>query len=105
LRVEASAELSKTFYISYQQNEEFQRFQENIKHCMSSPSGYVLSPHMSLLYKEFMDDKYSNLLSGEVVDLYAIQIDEICVVSTPNSFKSIEDIPKWEIQHYIKLNS
>ncbi|MCK5451783.1 MAG: hypothetical protein KAI70_08455, partial [Candidatus Omnitrophica bacterium] len=67
LAVEASAELAKTFYISFKLNLELQSFCEYINDNMSSPSKYVFSPHMSLLYKKFKDNEYFSLLNREVV--------------------------------------
>lgn len=105
ISINVSRELSKTFFISYQNNSALQSICKNIRFKMKNPSNYAVDPHMSLLYKLLKDEEYVRLADCESIKLFPIKIDEICIVHTPMPFVSPDEIADWKIIHCKKLRT
>ncbi len=103
--VRASEEFLKTVYIEFRENSVLSDLSRKIKYCLQQDSGYILRPHLSLMYKDLEIEKNWKIARGIKIKKSEMVFDEVKLASPGNSALGWRDVAKWEIWFDHKLTS
>lgn len=102
-RIDYSDEITKTLYIDFYESKSLTRIYNFIKAQLITSEDYLLSPHLSLVYKKIRHKTQERLSKEISIPMPAIHFDEVMIVSTPRYMKSPLDIVSWNIIYSQKL--
>lgn len=91
---------TKTLFIQFQSNSQLNQLFEAVRHCTGQPSGYVLNPHLSLIYSRSLTDVQKQELASTIeLRDRVICFDQISVLIASDKVETREDIESARITH------
>jgi hypothetical protein len=102
--VEFSDLFTKTLFIQFQPDAMLNQLFEAVRQYSGQPSGYVLNPHLSLIYSRSITNtqKY-DLVSKIKWRSRMVRFDQVSVLIASDKVESREDIESAEVTHTKKL--
>jgi hypothetical protein len=97
LRMMTSPVFTKTLFIEFEPGDELARMHGRLSTRVEKPSGYVLSPHLSLLYASLDDDARAGLLREISRPSAPLCFDAVCAVLVPDKIERSSDVSGWQI--------
>jgi len=86
----------KTFYIQIKNSSGLAVLQEKLITGLGSPSNYIFSPHISLIYKEGMRDKQKKKEIGILTIKPQFTAQRLILATTTNLQKNWKDLSSWK---------
>jgi hypothetical protein len=81
------------------------RIAENLSRRDAHPSGYVLNPHVSLIYKQMSEQEKQQIAATLRLPAATVFFDEISAVATPDVTQTREDVESWKVICSKKLSA
>ena len=106
LRVETilySDAFTKTLFVQFHPSPILAKISETLRNAVAVPSGYLLNPHLSLIYKQMSLETKQHLASSLHLPQSEISFDEVGAVMSSGSTQSPEDVERWDTVYRKKL--
>lgn len=94
---------TKTLYVSFKANKELERLNAMVRGKLSDYSPYIVSPHMSLLYKKNMSEADKVKEAGKIKVPDSITFNRIRLITASQPIKIEEDILDWAETYELKF--
>lgn len=103
-RIQYSGSFTKTLFIQLQSDSKLEQLFEAVRNYSGSPSGYVLNPHLSLIYSRSLTEAQKQELADEIeLRDRSIRFDQISVLTASKKVETREDIESAQIIHRKRL--
>ncbi|MBO0720921.1 MAG: hypothetical protein J2P41_08860 [Blastocatellia bacterium] len=102
--VHASQEFFKSLFIEFEECSRLSELNRKIKSALKQDSGYILKPHLSLLYKDLEIDRKWEIARTITMEKTEMIFDEIKFVSPGNKASDWRDVELWEVWFNRKLS-
>jgi 2'-5' RNA ligase len=94
---------TKTLFVEFQPDPTLSDLSNRLRHYSEEPSGYILKPHLSLLYKHSSDQERQALASEINMLWNKITCNWMKAVSTSSDIQSKEDIAQWRDLYSVEV--
>ena len=98
-----SVEYFKSVFVEFEESPLLRGIHDRLKRGLGGDSGYLLAPHLSLLYSDKPLAEKAVLARRIVLDRQDILFDRVKVVVPQNSLEVWRDIGGWRTQFSMKL--
>jgi len=98
-----SGEYFKSVFIEFEENPLLRGIHDRLKRGLGEDSGYVLAPHLSLLYSDKPLTEKAVLARRIVLDRQDMLFDRVKVVAPQNPLDGWRDIGGWRTLFSMKL--
>jgi hypothetical protein len=96
-RILYTEEFTKTVFVQMFPSMILSHMAEKIRQCCSRPSGYVLNPHLSLIYKRMSEKEKQRIAAAVRLVTCTVFFDEVSAIATSDTTQSREDVESWEV--------
>lgn len=90
-------EFTKTVFVQMFPSMILSNMAEMIRRRCSRPSGYVLNPHLSLIYKRMSEKKKQRIVATVRLATSTVFFDEVSAMATSDTTQTREDVESWEV--------
>jgi hypothetical protein len=98
-------EFTKTVFVQLLPSPRLSRIAESLSRRDARPSGYVLNPHVSLIYKQMNEKEKQHIAATIRLPATTIFFDEVSAVATPSRTQTREDVESWNVICRKKLSA
>lgn len=95
-RIAFSSQFTKTLFVEFAPSETLSSLSRELKNLAPNPSGYVLEPHLSLIYKTLTESEKAVLADAFAAPFSEVLFDEIKVITGNPTVTRSEDVASWK---------
>ena len=103
--IHASEEFFKTLFIEFEESPQLSELNKKIKSALQQDSGYILKPHLSLLYQDLDLARKWEIARTINIEKTQLIFDEIKLVAPGNEALDWRAVELWEVWFKRKLSS
>jgi 2'-5' RNA ligase len=96
-RILYTEEFTKTVFVQLLPSTLLRSIAENLSKRCAPPSGYVLNPHVSLIYKQMSAKEKQQIATTIRLPASTVFFDEVSAVATSNTTQTREDVESWKV--------
>lgn len=90
-------QFTKTLFVQFHPSPLLRSISERMKHLSSKPSGYILNPHMSLMYKDMSEQGKHQLAATIRLPSAEVSFDEVWAIASLGPTHTPEDVHRWNV--------
>ncbi len=92
-----SDEFTKTLFVRFHPADILTTISEAMRKMSAQPSGFVLNPHLSLIYKHMSERAKKALATGIRLPKSEVRFHEVWAITSPHTTQTAADVTRWDV--------